>query len=231
MTGTLQWISESDLQKAVEQLIERAEQAKIEADKRMKANVVDPFSSLVVSSTFGLDSREGLVSTQQMASGLHGISNALGDFHHQVLSSVAGWANHDAGYDIENTDLKILAEIKNKHNTMSSTTRKGTLDRIATALELKRGREWKAYLVIIVPKKPKRYRKQIHLSSSMFEIDGSSFYEGVTGDPNALHDLFMATLEMLNSNGRGVPDSVAAYCQEVFDVSMPPSGALGKVEL
>ena len=92
------------------------------------------------------------------------------------MSSVRGWADHDASYDIENERLKILAEVKNKHNTMSSKNRKIVVDDLVTAVEIKRG--WRAYLVIVIPKKPQRYRKPIHISKPVFEIDGSSFYEG-----------------------------------------------------
>ena len=55
----------------------------------------------------------------------------------------------------------------------------------------------------------------------VYEIDGASFYEGVTGDPHALHDLFMATTDMLNANGQKVPNGVISYCHEVFDTYMP----------
>ena len=42
----------------------------------------------------------------------------------------------------------------------------------------------------------------------VYEIDGATFYELVTGEPNALHDLFNATLDMLNLNGQSIPGDV-----------------------
>ena len=123
----LSWISDSDLQNAVDQLVEQTNNAKRDADERMKKNVIDPFLSLVLASTFDVDTREELVSTQQLSSALRGIGNALGTFHHQILSSVDGWIDYDAGYDIENANRRILAEIKNKHNTMDSKSRRATI--------------------------------------------------------------------------------------------------------
>lgn len=229
MTNTPRWISDSDLEKAVNQFAERANNAKRCASERMKKNVVDPFSSLIVASTLGVDSREVLVGAQQNASALGGIYNALGDFHQQVLGSVDGWTNHDASYDLENEDQKILAEIKNKHNTMNSKNREVVESKLNSALQTK-GQGWTAYLVVIIPKKPMRYREQLIMRRPVYEIDGATFYELATGEPNALYDLFTATMDILNSNGRSIPSSVLAYCQEVYDRYMPPL-ALPRVAL
>ena len=216
----LDWIADSDLEDAVNLLVKRANDARTKAPQRMKRNVVDPFSSLVVASTFKIKTEEELVNAQQASSALDGMGNALGSFHQQVLSSVRGWVDHDASYDIENEDLKILAEVKNKHNTMSSKNRKSVVDDLVTAVEIKRG--WRAYLVIIIPRKPQRYKKQIHISKPVFEIDGSSFYEGATGHPTAMRDLFTATIDILNANGSRVEPAVCGYCRRMFESYIPP---------
>ncbi|MYB47417.1 MAG: Eco47II family restriction endonuclease [Cenarchaeum sp. SB0662_bin_33] len=217
----LDWITDLDLERAVDILVKRAGDARTEAPKRIKKNVVDPFSSLVVASTFRIKTSAQLVNAQQASSALDGMGNALGSFHQQVLSSVDGWVNYDASYDLENEKLKILAEVKNKHNTMNSKTRKSVVHDLETALEIKRG--WQAYLVIIIPRKPKRYKRQIHLSRPIFEIDGASFYESVTGQPTAIRDLFTATIDILNTNGHRVEPNVSRYCQNVFDTYIPPT--------
>ncbi len=102
-----------------------------------------------------------------------GISNAVGDFHQEVLGSVEGFRNHDAGYDLECPDKQIVAEVKNKHNTMNAPNRKQVVDDLDTAVRQKTG-SWVAYLVVIVPGKPKRYRKK--LTNRVYEIDGASFF-------------------------------------------------------
>ncbi len=221
MTNTLPWITDSDLQKAVDQFVERANTAKRQASVRMKKNVVDPFSSLIVALTLNVDSKEALVSTQQNASALGGIYNALGEFHQQVLSSVDGWVNHDASYDLENSGKKMLVEIKNKHNTMNSKNREAVESKLNSALQTK-GQGWTAYLVVIIPKKPERYKKQLIMKRPVYEIDGATFYDLATNDPNALYNLFHAAIGILNSNGRDIPSDVLAYCKEVYDRYMPP---------
>lgn len=149
----------------MELLMKRADDAKTMAPERMNKNVVDPFSSLVVALTFGITTKEQLMNTQQVSSALDGMGNALGSFHQRVLSSVDGWVDYDASYDIENADEKILAEIKNKHNTMNSKTRKSVVHDLETALEIKKG--WRAYLVIVIPRRPVRYKKDLSTSRQL----------------------------------------------------------------
>ena len=108
----MDWISDDALRKCVEQLLEEARAADAEADARRQRNVVDPFSSLLIASTFGIDEADTLQGVQRAESSVRGMSNALGKFHQAVLGSVAGWVNHDAGYDLECVSCQIVAEVK-----------------------------------------------------------------------------------------------------------------------
>lgn len=111
-----------------------------------------------------------------------------------------------------------LAEIKNKHNTMNAKTRKVVTQDLETVLETKRN--WTAYLVIIIPK-PQRYKRRLHMTRPLFDVDGASFYELVTVEPAAIRNLFSAVIDILNSNGHRVSDGAERYCRTVFDKSMP----------
>lgn len=59
-------------------------------------------------------------------------------------------------YDLECAEKRILAEIKNKHNTMNKSNRQQVEDDLRTAISQKSGK-WDAYLVLIMPRKPQRY--------------------------------------------------------------------------
>ncbi|MBF2760771.1 MAG: Eco47II family restriction endonuclease [Ectothiorhodospiraceae bacterium AqS1] len=142
------------------------------------------------------------------------MSNSLGDFHQKILSSVDGWHNHDSGYDLECPSMCVLAEIKNKWNTMNSDNRRAVLSGLDVAVRQKAS-NWCGYLVIIIPKKCERYEKFI--GNKIMEIDGASFYHKVTGDPNAIHDLFDILSDKI------CPSSdVASYCREIMEKSLPP---------
>ncbi|MCY4527287.1 MAG: Eco47II family restriction endonuclease [Anaerolineaceae bacterium] len=208
------WISDNDLSEHIDRLLAAAENSIANAHGRRRRNRLDPFGSLLVAASYELTSVEGLEQVQDAESSLRGMSNALGSFHQGVLGSVNGWRDHDAGYDIEGQSRRIVAEIKNKHNTMNTTTRRGVESDLQTAVRQK-GRGWKAYLVIIIPRKPERYTKQLG-QDKVYEIDGASFYHIVTGQPNAMHDLFEHVCNRLSPS-----PEVANYCKSIMVESLP----------
>ncbi len=211
----LSWIADEDLNLALVKFRSAASDALDEAIQRQKKNVIDPFLSLLIASTFEIDSRAELSRLQDTNSAVGGMSNALGHFHQDILSTVEGWVNHDAGYDLECQRKKELAEIKNKHNTMNSSNKEKVVNDLDTAVKQK-GRGWKGYLVIIVPKKPLRYEKSLGTLRPVFEIDGASFYHKVTGCSSAMHDLFDVLCNDLTES-----HEIAEYCRELMASSIP----------
>ena len=194
----LNWIRPGDLNNAISKLQARAHDAFEYAKKRQSHNVIDPFQSLMMASTLQISDAEDLKSRQSMVSASQGMFNAIGAFHQDILSSVSGWINHDAGYDLECKNRKILAEIKNKHNTMNSTNRRGVINELETAVRQK-SENWSAYLVIIVPKKPGKYEKKISPSTNVFEIDGASFYDLVAQQENAMSPIIPSSLSTIKT--------------------------------
>ncbi len=211
----LSWITDEDLNHAIVKFRESATNALDQAKRRQHRNVIDPFLSLIIASTFDIASKEELTRLQESESALRGMSNALGLFHQDILSGVAGWVNHDAGYDLDCQRNKELAEIKNKHNTMNADNREKVISNLDTAVKQK-GQGWKGYLVIIVPKKPLRYEKSLGTLRPVFEIDGASFYHKVTGCASALHDLFDALCKDLTES-----HEIAEYCRGLMTTSIP----------
>ena len=218
----LPWISDEDLGSAIEELLNRAEKAEMKAAENIQRNVIDPFSSLVIASSFNIDTPEDLTLLQQRSSTLSGIYSAIGDFHQNILSSIEGWENHDAGYDIENTSKKLLAEIKNKHNTMNSSNKERVIEQLDTAVKQKKEKGWKGYLVVIVPKLVECYERPIHTQRPVFEIDGSSFYDMATESKHALHDLFRASIEIIITKfGKTLPEDVRQHCTGIMEKNIP----------
>ncbi len=210
----LSWISEEAFQRALTDLRQSAEDALTHADRRRTKNVVDPFLTLLLSSSFSISSASDLSSVQRAESAIRGMSGALGAFHQSILGSVRGWENHDALYDLKNSDRRIVAEVKNKWNTMNAANRRQVESDLATAVRSLRG-DWTAYLVLIVPRKPERY--VTHIGSNVFEIDGASFYHLASGILNAIHDLFDELSHQLAPT-----EAIASYCKRVMSKSLPP---------
>ena len=210
----LSWIDETTFDQAVQTLVQRAEDARAKAEERRVKNVVDPFWTLLVASTFEVQARTDLRSLQQFESALRGMSNALGEFHQIVLGSIDGWENHDKGYDLKCSEHKIIAEVKNKWNTLNAPGKKQTVNNLSTVIHNMRD-SWTAYLVQIVPKTPIRYKTTF--VNNVIETDGASFYHLATGYPNAIHDLFDELSERLAPS-----DDIAVYCKQIMDQSFPP---------
>jgi hypothetical protein len=133
------------------------------------------------------------------------LSNHIGNFHQSLLGALEGWENLPNGkiVDIVCTERKIIAEIKNKHNTIKASNQ-STLYHSLNDLVMKKGQVYKdytAYYVEIIPKKPKRYDKPFTPSDASIGakcpenplirvIDGASFYALITGVEDALQQVF-----------------------------------------
>lgn len=212
----LNWISDATLNDVIRKFRRSAAEALEQAANRQQRNVIDPFLSLLIASTFDANSREELLRLQNSNSALNGMSNALGYFHQEILAGVEGWVNHDAGYDLECPARQILAEVKNKHNTMNASNREKVIGDLDTAVRQK-GRNWTGYLVIVVPRDCRRYETHLGTNRRVREIDGASFYHKVTGDPDALHDLFDVLCDELTTS-----QEISDYCRQVMTDSIPP---------
>lgn len=210
----LSWVSDQQLEACIAELLTRANRARDRVRENINHNVADPFALLCLGKIYEIHETDDLLELQLTNSTIHGVSNAIGEFHQQILGQVAGFVNHDAGYDIESKEKKILAEIKNKHNTMSATTRRKVTEDLDSAVRMKPG--YTGYLVIIIPKKPRKYRKHIGTSKRVYEIDGTSFYEMATGDPDALDTLFSVLASKLCNHA----PKLAEYCRKVYKSGM-----------
>ncbi|MYB33612.1 MAG: Eco47II family restriction endonuclease [Gammaproteobacteria bacterium] len=223
----LGWISDNDLINVLDELLDRSGNAIDESSKRLTKNVQDPFASLVMAKVAEITDPEVLHNLQLSISASQGISGAIGHFHQRILACVDGFVDHDTGYALENEQEKIIAEVKNKHNTMNATNMRKVVSDLETALRQKRGK-WRGYLVIIVPKKPHRYTKSLSSSKNVIEIDGASFYELATGHKTALRDLYDVVEEMILEKhlklGYGPKSNdvkLRNYCRQIVDNSLP----------
>lgn len=122
-------------------------------------------------------------------------SNLIGYFHQDIFKYVSeDWNVPTSGFDIVNQKKKIFVEMKNKHNTMNSSSGAKTFMKFQATLI--KDEEATCYLVEIIAKKSQDITWVITLDgerqSSNVKIRRASidkFYEIVTGDKNAFRDL------------------------------------------
>ena len=97
---------------------------------------------------------------------------------------------------------KIVAEIKNKHNSTNFTSLAGSFDKLRYILSKKKYSTFTGYLVRIIPKKPNNFSKKLVITENknkseyrkplekIQEINGEFFYEKITGKKNVLKSIF-----------------------------------------
>lgn len=200
----LDWISDEALVSSVSHLLNKAKQASSDSVKKFSKNVIDPFSALFQITGFDMNHdtwKQSEVARQAQKT----LQNHIGDFHQNVLGSIKGWENKGVGsvIDLLNTEQKVIAEVKNKYNTLSG----GQLANLYKSLDglispkssIYHG--YTAYYVAIIPKKSERSNKPFTPSNrekgaretvneNIRQIDGASFYSLVTGNEGALSELF-----------------------------------------
>ncbi len=209
--------SDQEFEAAVTRVITTAQAAVAAAliPANFHKNVIDPFAAIFELTGFSIanvNAWEKIESARQMQKSL---GNAFGIFHQEVLGNVSGWTNlgTGGGIDLKNNSQKIIAEIKNKHNTVTGSKRCDLYDLLDDLVSPVSSHyyNWTAYYVEIVPEShrgryraydapftPSRASTRTRCASNINirRIDGRSFYKKVTGLPNGI-DLVYAALPLV----------------------------------
>jgi hypothetical protein len=207
----LKWIDDEKLKAEVKKLLLLAKEAQNSTVTKFGKNVIDPFSAIFEMSGFDID-YETWIKSETTRQAQKTLQNHIGDFHQNILGYSKGWINMKVGHviDLVSEDKKIIAEVKNKFNTISG----GKLADLYSSLDglispkssIYKG--YTAYYVAIIPKNPERYNKpftpsnkekgeKCPINGNIREIDGASFYSLVTGFNYALENLFDVLPEII----------------------------------
>jgi hypothetical protein len=208
----LSYISDTDLEKAVKKVVDCISQVKSKPNEDLYKNVVDPFSAIFDGVVDGISFNDWLT-REKVRQDQKTVQNAIGNFHQDVIGSIAGWQNLRTGnlVDVCNTKMKIIAEVKNKHNTVKGTDRVVIYDELLTALQNPNYQGFTAYFVEIVPKKDKKQRiynrpftpldnktkANRPLNNNIILINGPAFYDVATSVKGALSMLFDVLPEVI----------------------------------
>lgn len=190
----------------VKEVLDIGRSKKDSALKDFHKNVIDPFSALFEAAVSEID-HEGWVKSEIVRQNQKTLSNHIGNLHQKVLGAVTGWQDLGVGsvVDLVCEDRKIVAEIKNKFNTVTGgklAEQYYTLERLV-APKASQYKGYTAYFVNIIPKNPQRFDKHFEPSDKekgmrcpkndlIRIIDGASFYTLVTGRENALAEFHQA---------------------------------------
>ena len=191
----LDFITDDHLLECISNLYDSYISSKKEFTKnKFYKNKVDTFK-LTFDAKFNELSEEDLIKLELSRQIDKSVNNAIGTFHEEILGGVKGYKNGKLdGYDIKADDNSLYAEIKNKHNTMNSSSAESAFQKLARFAD--DNKTAKCYLVEVLAKKSfeKKWEGIIngkeYSHSRVYRISGDLFYALLTGIPNALYNLY-----------------------------------------
>ena len=162
--------------------------------KKFNTNLIDPvkltFDSIVYNKEYK-ETIENEVLRQLDKSN----SNLIGYFHQNIFKYFSNdWIVPKNGYDIENTSQSIFVEMKNKHNTMNSSSSAKTYMRMQNSII--KNPEATCLLVEVIAKKSQNIPWVVTLdgekqdaTDKIRRVSIDKFYELVTKDKNSFKKL------------------------------------------
>lgn len=209
----LTFIDDQVLEACVKRMLDTAAVARKKADEEFNRNVIDPFSIVFEMAGFKADSYTWL-NSEKNRQAQKTLQDQVGNFHQAILGSFNGWRDLNVGkvVDIVSDEKKIIAEIKNKHNTVKGDYKISVYDTLEKSVMTK-GHIYKGYTgyyVEIIRSMKKPYNRPFTPSDKetgakrpsnelIRQIDGYSFYALATGIPDALDQVFNALPDVIEA--------------------------------
>lgn len=163
-------------------------------------NTLDCFSAVIEASIRGITLEEWVESEKERQA-QKTLQNKIGEFQQRALATIDGVEDLKVGgvVDIICEKKKIVAEVKNKWNTTKGNHKNQIYDDLLMQIEARDG--YTGYYVEILSKNGLRYNKPFTpsdnrtkqrrpLNENIRVIDGRSFYDLLTGQKDALKEMY-----------------------------------------
>ncbi|RUA34235.1 MAG: Eco47II family restriction endonuclease [Bacteroidetes bacterium] len=207
----LDFVSDEHLLKCIENLHNAYLRAKDNISKKtFYKNKVDTIK-LIFDSNFNNVDEESVIETEILRQIDKSINNSIGTFHEEVLGGIEGYEIGElSGFDIKAIDNTLFADIKNKHNTMNSSSAESLFQKLARYADTYK--EAKCYWVQILAKGSfnEKWFGEIngkeYSHSRVYKISGDQFYALLTGNQNAFYDLYTV-----------LPKAISDYMNSIHD--------------
>lgn len=211
------FISDEDLLKCIKELHQSYERCKRNSTvEKFYSNKVDPIK-FQFDMAFNEIDEESYIKSEIARQDDKTISNAIGVFQQSLLGCIDGINDLGVGQgcDISNTSGTIFAEVKNKHNTMNSSSAEATFQKLQAVAE--KNPNATCYLVQIIAKSSidelweGSFNHKYYSHPRVRIISGDRFYALLTGIPDAFKQLceaipkatqdYLASIESTSSAG------------------------------
>jgi Eco47II restriction endonuclease len=189
------FISDEHLLACVGNLHKSYLKAKNNISKRnFYSNKVDTIK-LAFDAKFNALDEESLIQAEILRQIDKSINNSIGTFHEQILGGIEGFeVGNLSGFDIKAKDDTLFADIKNKHNTMNSSSAEALFQKLARYADTYK--KAKCYWVQILAKGSfnDHWSGEIngkeYSHSRVYKISGDQFYALLSGQDDALFQLY-----------------------------------------
>ena len=162
--------------------------------KKFYINKIDTIK-LTFDAKFNNLDEESIIHTEILRQIDKSLNNSIGTFHEQILGGIDGYEIGSlSGYDIKATDNTLFADIKNKHNTMNSSAAEALFQKLSRYAD--NNKLSKCYWVQILAKGSfnELWHGDIngkeYSHSRVYKISGDRFYSLLTGEEDALYQLY-----------------------------------------
>ena len=175
--------------------------------KHFYSNKVDTIK-LTFDAKFNDINEESLIEAEILRQIDKSINNSIGTFHEQILGGIKGFeVGKLSGFDIKATDDTLFADIKNKHNTMNSSSAESLFQKLSKYADTYK--KSKCYWVQVLAKSSfcELWKGEIngkeYSHSRVYKISGDKFYALLSGNEDAFFQLYknlpIAVNDYLNS--------------------------------
>ena len=161
--------------------------------KKFNKNLIDPIKLTFDSKIYG-KSLEEIIESEIIRQIDKSNTNHIGYFHQNIFRYLGeDWKVPDSGFDLINENKKIFCEMKNKHNTMNSSSAQKTY--IAMQSKILEGADITCMLVEVIAKNSQNIPWKISINGQQFNHDNirrvsiDKFYAIVTGKEDAFKQL------------------------------------------
>lgn len=162
--------------------------------KSFYANKVD-IVKLTFDAKFNEIDEENLIQAEILRQIDKSINNSIGTFHEQILGGIKGFeVGNLSGFDVKANDDTLFADIKNKHNTMNSSSAEALFQKLARYADTYK--KSKCYWVQVLAKSSfcELWKGEIngkeYSHSRVFKISGDQFYALLSEEKDALFQLY-----------------------------------------
>jgi len=185
------------------------------------SNKVDTIK-LTFDSKFNSIDEESLIKAEILRQIDKSINNSIGTFHEQILGGIEGFElGNLSGFDIKAKDDSLFADIKNKHNTMNSSSAEALFQKLSRyANDYKKS---KCYWVQILAKNSfcELWTGEIngkeYSHSRVYKISGDKFYALLSGQDDAFFQLYKILPTAIKDHLKSIDKTVEVHENSALD--------------